>query len=57
MDNKVVMDVFKNEMIAKFEVIYMSYPVLNQNKAFTYQVEISISSTFDKKICFPFKQC
>ena len=44
-----VMDVVNNDMIAKFQVGYLSYPRLNQNKAFKYQVERSMISKFCKK--------
>ena len=32
----------------QFQVVYVSYPKLNQNKMFKDQVEIIMSSTFDK---------
>ena len=45
-----VMYASKNDMIENFQVVYMSYPGLNNNKAFKDRVEIIMSSTFDKKI-------
>ena len=48
MDNKMVMGVFKSNIVVQFQVRYMSYPGFNWNKTFTYQSERSMSSTFDK---------
>ena len=39
MDKRMVMGVVKNEMIAQFQGGYISYPCLNQDKEFKYQVE------------------
>ena len=43
-----VVDLVKNKQIAKFQVGYMSYTVLNKIKAFKDQVDINISLKFWK---------
>ena len=47
MYKKMVVYVVKNRNIDYFQVGYMSYPGLNQNKAFKDQVE-NMSMKFDK---------
>ena len=38
MARKMVVDVFKSKKFSQFQLVYMSYPNLNQNKVFKDQV-------------------
>ena len=49
MEKKQLMDILEKNIIAQFQVGFMSYPNLNDNKALKYQVKIIMVSTFDKK--------
>ena len=52
MDKKMVVDVFKNEEILQFQVGYMFYPDLNQNKVFKPQVK-NMGLIFEKNNLYP----
>ena len=47
--NNLVIGVVKDKIIEQLQVVYNSYPGLNRIKTFKYQVEISMSSKFDRK--------
>ena len=49
------MEKVKKKKIPRFQVGYISYPGLNQNKVFKDQVEGNMGLTFDKKTSIPIK--
>ena len=42
------MEIFKKNKIAQLQVGYMSYPVLNHNKAIKDQIDKNLGMKFDK---------
>ena len=53
MVNKMFIEVVNNLQIAKFQLRYVSYTSLNQNRVFRDQNENYIGLTFDKNTMIP----